>query len=116
MKKIIVAVAFLMGTFTISYGGEGDKVKVLSKDSSNTALVFNVKASSNETIQVDLYGITDELASISLINQRGSALFYEFVKPGASSVDINLDNVKPGTYYVKLNLNNEIRLKTIIVE
>lgn len=116
MKKIIVSIAFLMGTLSISYGGEGEKIRVLSKDSTSNELVFNVNAENFSQVNINLSGVQDSLASISLVNQRGAAIFYEFVKDGKTDYSFDLSNVKPGMYYVKLNANNEIRMRLIVVE
>jgi hypothetical protein len=116
MKKIIVSLAFLMGTLSISYGGEGEKIRVLSKDSTSNELVFNVNAEKLGQVSVDLSGVQDSLASISLVNLRGSAIYYEFVKDIKTNYNFDLSNVKPGIYYVKLNASNEIRMKMIVVE
>jgi hypothetical protein len=116
MKKIIVSIAFLMGTLSISYGGEGEKIRVLSKDSTSNELVFNVNAEKLGYVSVDLSGVQDSLASISLVNLRGGAIFYEFVKDSKINYNFDLSDVKSGMYYVKLNANNEIRMKMIIVE
>lgn len=116
MKKIIVSVAFLMGTLTISYGGEGDKIKVLSKDTTSNELVFDVESKNVNQVNINLSGVHDELASISLVNQRGGAIYYEFIQDSKTDYSFDLSNVKPGMYYVKLNANNEIRMKMIVVE
>lgn len=116
MKKIIVSIAFLMGTLTISYGGEGDKIKVLSKDTTSNELVFTVNAEKLGQVNINLIGVHDSLASISLVNQRGGALYYEFIQDDKTDYSFDLSDVKPGMYYVKLNANNEIRMKMIIVE
>jgi len=115
MKKIIVSIAFLMGTLAISYGGEGEKIRVLSKDSTSNELVFNVKSEKLSKVNIKLSGIQDSLASISLVNQRGAAIYYEFVKEGKTDYSFDLSDVKPGMYYVKLNTNNEIRMRLIVV-
>lgn len=116
MKKIIVSIAFLMGTLSISYGGEGEKIKVLSKDSTSNELVFKVKAKESGLLDINLSGVQDSLASISLVNLRGAAVYYEFVKVEITDYSFDLSNLKPGKYYVKLNANNEIRMKLIVVE
>lgn len=116
MKKIIVSVAFLMGTLTTSYGGEGDKIKVLSKDTTNNELVFDVESKNVNQVNINLSGVHDDLASISLVNQRGGAIYYEFIQDDKTDYSFDLSNVKPGMYYVKLNANNEIRMKMIVVE
>jgi hypothetical protein len=116
MKKIIVSIAFLMGTLTISYGGEGDKVKVLSKDTTSNELVFDVESKNVNQVSINLSGVHDDLASISLVNQRGGAIYYEFIQDDKTDYCFDLSNVKPGKYYVKLNANNEIRMKMIVVE
>lgn len=116
MKKIIVSIAFLMGTLSISYGGEGEKIRVLSKDSTSNELVFNINSQKLSQVHINLSGVQDSLASISLVNQRGAAIYYEFVKDGKTDYNFDLSDVKPGVYYVKLNANNEIRMKMIVVE
>ena len=116
MKKIIVSIAFLMGTLSISYGGEGDKIKVLSKDTTGNELVFDVESTNVNQVDINLSGVHDDLASISLVNQRGSAIYYEFVQDNKTNYSFDLSKVKPGMYYVKLNANNEIRMKMIVVE
>lgn len=116
MKKMIVSIAFLMGTLTISYGGEGDKIRVLSKDSTSNELVFKVNTEKLSLVNIHLNGVQDSLASISLVNQRGAAVYYEFVQEGKTDYSFDLTNVKPGKYYVKLNANNEIRMRLIVVE
>lgn len=116
MKKSIVLIAFLISSLTVSYGGEGDKIKVLAKDSTSKELVFNVSSENVSSVDINLSGVEDSLGSISLVNQRGSAVFYEFVKMNKTNYSFDLSGVKPGMYYVKLNANNEIRMKMIIVE
>lgn len=116
MKKIIVSIAFLMGTLTISYGGEGDKIKVLSKDTTSNELVFDVESEKVNQVKISLSGVHDDLASISLVNQRGGAIYYEFIQDDKTDYSFDLSDVKPGMYYVKLNANNEIRMKMIVVE
>lgn len=116
MKKIIVSIAFLVGTFTSCYGGVGDKIKVLSKDSTSNELTFNINTGKLNTVSVYLSHVKDSLASISLVNQRGSAIFYEFVKKNQNDYTFDLSNVNPGVYYVKLNANDEIRMKMIVVK
>lgn len=116
MKKIIVSIAFLMGTLSISYGGEGEKIRVLSKDSTSNELVFNVNSEKLSKVNINLSGVQDELASISLVNQRGAAVYYEFIQKDKVEYSFDLSNVKPGKYYVKLNTNNEIRMRLIVVE
>lgn len=115
MKKSIVLIAFLVSSLSVTYGGEGDKIKVLTNDSTSKELVFNVSSERTGSLEIDLSGVQDSLASISLVNQRGSAIFYEFVKENQTHFSFDLSKVKPGRYYVKLNANNEIRMKLIVV-
>lgn len=116
MKKSIVLISFLVSSLSVSYGGEGDKIKVLAKDTTSEKLVFSVSSENVTSVDISLSGIEDSLASISLVNQRGSAIYYEFINMNKMNYSFDLSNVKPGMYYVKLNANNEIRMKLIIVE
>jgi hypothetical protein len=116
MKKIIVSIALLMGTLTNAYGGEGNKIKVLSKDSTGNELVFTVNAEKLSQVNINLHGVHDSLASISLVNKRGGAIYYEFIQDEKTDYSFDLTDVEPGIYYVKLNANNEIRMKMIVVE
>lgn len=111
-----MSVFLLMSVFSISFGGEGDKIRVISPDTVKAEIGFEIRAEEDQTLHINLTGITDEFASISLVDQRGSALIYQFVKEQNASFDFQLRNINPGIYYVKLNLGSEIRLKMVVIE
>lgn len=109
-------VAILLSSLSISFGGEGDKVKVVANDTTSSQVIFDVHANSSNVIGVDLAGISAEMASLSLIDQNGQTLFYDFVRSSEDHFEIDLSLIKPGIYYVKLNLDSEIRMKLVVVD
>lgn len=113
---MIFTVAILCSSLSISYGGEGDKVKVVSNDTISSQVIFDVHLNSSNAIGVDLSGISSEMASLSLIDQNGVTLFYNFIESSEDHFEIDLSEVKPGIYYVKLNLDSEIRMKLVVVD
>ncbi len=116
MKKMFLTVAILCSSLSISFGGEGDKVKVVSSDTISSQVVFNVHANSSNVIGVDLAGISTDMASLSLIDQNGETLFYKFINSSEGQFEFDLATIKPGIYYVKLNLDSEIRMKLLVVD
>lgn len=116
MKKVILAVAVLMSSLTVSFGGEGDKVKVVSNDTTSSKVIFDVHSNEANDLLIDLAGISSEMASVSLIDQKGESLFYNFVNSSEEHIEIDLTGVKPGIYYVKLNMDSEIRMKLVVVD
>gem|GEM_PF-1678969 len=116
MKKMFLIGALMMSSLSISFGGEGDKIKVVSSDTTSSKVIFDVHSNGNNVVAVDLSGVTSEMASISLIDQKGESIYYHFVDGENEHVEIDLQNVKPGLYYVKLNLDSEIRMKLVVVD
>ena len=91
------------------------KIEILHADSTEK-VVFDVKMQNDSTISVQIQGINDDFASVSLITQRGQSLFYEFVGSESSNHMIDTKDIDSGTYYLKLHFDGEIRLKTVIIK
>ncbi len=114
MKKMILTVGLLTATLTPLFGGEGKKTVIIEAESSEK-VEFTVAQQTDSTLDVHVSGVHDEMASISLVNTRGTALYYEFITQPNSDFSILLNEVPKGTYFVKLHTNGEIRMKTILV-
>jgi hypothetical protein len=116
MKKIMLTVAIVASSLSISFGGEGDKVKVVSNDTTSSKVVFDVTSDNSNILYVDLKGVLSELSSISLIDRNGETLYYNFVQSPIEHLEIDLTSIKPGMYYVKLNMDSEIRMKLVVID
>ncbi|MCC5923133.1 MAG: T9SS type A sorting domain-containing protein [Crocinitomicaceae bacterium] len=115
MKKVLLSVALFSSLLSTANIAEDKKIEILHADSTEK-VVFDVAMQDETTIFVQIYGIKDDLASISLITPRGQSLFYEFVETQTSNHTIDLQDIAPGSYYLKLNFEGEIRLKTIVIK
>ncbi|MDX1650847.1 MAG: T9SS type A sorting domain-containing protein [Brumimicrobium sp.] len=116
MKKVMFALLLSTSFLSVSLAGGGEKVRVLSEETLSRKITFKVFAKPKKMLDVKIYGVQDTLASVSLVDQRGSSSYYEFIKNNKSVYSIDLSGLQPGIYFVKLNTNNEIRMKMIVVE
>ena len=89
-------------------GKEVDSTKV-SKDAKEE---FNVEISDG-TLIITANGEFDEYASISLATNRGTDIYFEFLKDGNNSITFDTRSIEQGSYYVVLNSKEEVRLKRV---
>lgn len=116
MKKLVLSVAILMGAWHPSMAGEGDKVKVVTNDTTSSNVLFNVQTSNSDNLVVDVHGVLGDMPSISLIDRKGETKYFTFLNAPTTHVEIDLTDVQPGMYYVKLNMDSEIRMKLVVIE
>jgi hypothetical protein len=115
MKKVLLSVALFSSLLSNAHLDMDKKIEILHADSTEK-VVFDVEMHDETTIFVQVYGVSDDLASVSLITPRGQSLFYEFVEKQTSNHKIDVKDLAPGTYYLKLNFDGEIRLKTLVIK
>ncbi|MGM0479970.1 MAG: hypothetical protein ACQERC_12185 [Bacteroidota bacterium] len=116
MKKLMFSAALLMSSLTISYGGEGDKIRLVKNDTSNATVVFNIRQIDQQKLSAFVDGVTSDMASISLMNCKGETLRFAFVDQERKQYELDLSDLETGRYYVKLNMDSEIRMKLVVVE
>lgn len=112
----MLSIAILMVGLQPTIAGEGDKVKVVSNDTTSSQVLFNVSALDASRLLVEVMGVSVDLASISLMDRKGETKFFTFLSSSSENIEISLDDVEPGIYYVKLNMDSEIRMKLVVVE
>jgi len=116
MKKLMFSVALLMSSLTISYGGEGDKIRLVQNDTSNATVVFDIRQIDQQKLAAFIEGVEGDMASVSLMNCKGETLRFTFVEQSKKKYEIDLSGLATGRYYVKLNMDSEIRMKLVVVE
>lgn len=112
----MLSIAILMVGLQPGKAGEGDKVKVVSNDTTSSQVLFNVSALDANRLLVEVMGVSVDLASVSLMDRKGETKFFTFLSSSSENIEISLDDVEPGIYYVKLNMDSEIRMKLVVVE
>lgn len=112
----MLSIAILMVGLQPAIAGEGDKVKVVSNDTTSSQVLFNVSALDASRLLVEVMGVSVDLASVSLMDRKGETKFFTFLASSSENIEISLDDVEPGIYYVKLNMDSEIRMKLVVVE
>lgn len=116
MKKLMIIAAFFMANVAFTNSGVGEPEKILLNDSSQSEVQFNIESIHSNTLKVSVKGVQENFTSLSLIDQRGKTIFYQFVKTNNDSFEIDLADLLEGKYYVKLNMDNEIRMKIVMIE
>jgi len=113
----MIIAAMLMTNFAFSNQEVGESKGTSSDDSVTYASVqFNIERADVEFLDVWVEGVEGDFNSISLIDQRGKSIFYQFVQTHDNHFKIDLTNLSNGKYYVKLNMGSEIRMKAILIE
>jgi hypothetical protein len=115
MKKTMLTLIYALMISTFALSGEGHRTIVIYADSSED-VVFTISSEYDDQLHVFVKGNFDETASLSIVNNRGKSLYYDFIEDYSREFDIDLSNFDKGVYYVKLEFNGEIRLKTIVIK
>ncbi|HZH87210.1 MAG TPA: T9SS type A sorting domain-containing protein [Brumimicrobium sp.] len=119
MKKLMIIAAMFMTNVAFTNANIGEPVKTISHDSSSTKIKFEVERINSNQINVwveGVEGLEGDFTSVSLIDQRGKSMFYQFIQTNDDHFSIDLTELSEGKYYVKLNMGNEIRMKVILIE
>lgn len=124
MKKVIYIIAMTFAGTGISmanpvknHSGEGtDSAKVEEAAAANAEATF-VTAYENTTKQltVNVAGIVDPYASVSVTNQRGTTIQCSLIQEKSGEYSFDLSKLQKGTYNVMLITEQEIRIKRIQV-
>ncbi|TNF48881.1 MAG: T9SS type A sorting domain-containing protein [Bacteroidetes bacterium] len=70
----------------------------------------------NQMVYVDIEGDFEELSSVSLANNRGSDILFNFIEGSEGNYKFDVSNLKSGSYFIILNTGEEIRMKRFVKE
>lgn len=65
----------------------------------------------SQAVYVDIEGEFQELSSVSLANNRGSDILFNFIEGSEGKYEFDVSNLKSGSYFIILNTGEEIRMK-----
>ncbi|WP_299203758.1 T9SS type A sorting domain-containing protein [Brumimicrobium sp.] len=116
MKKLMIIATMFIANAAFTNNEIGEPQKVLTHDSVNNNVQFEVEKINSNLLNVWVEGAEGNFVSISLIDQRGKSIFYQFVESQKNHFSIDLANLSEGKYYVKLNMGSEIRMKVVMVQ
>jgi len=123
MKKTIYTIAMIfigtgisMANQSISDNSEKGKKdsSKIAEDAKETSFIANYSDDSHQLI-VNVAGTEDPYASVSVTNQRGTAILCSFVQEKSGEMTFDLSSLEKGTYNVMLITDQEIRIKRIQV-
>ncbi|PKR80570.1 hypothetical protein CW751_09355 [Brumimicrobium salinarum] len=114
MKKMILVAAFI-SALNASSQDNVRNIELQQQEYHFNTVSFEVHQLENNLIEVNVWGVENDLSSIAIINQRGKTLIYKYVDSENKKYEFELDNLKPGKYFVKLHMDNEIRMKSIFI-
>ncbi len=124
MKKVVYTIALIFAGMGISVAnpvndnsGEltTDSAKVAEANASAESTFVTNYSSDSRQLTVNVAGINDPYASVSVTNQRGTAIQCSFVQEKSGEFTFDLSKLKKGTYNVMLITEQEIRIKRIQV-
>jgi len=115
MKNLVAVIGLVISIHAFSTPFDSGIIRITTTEQADL-MQFQLKMIDAENILVHVSGIEDEFGTLSLINSKGESIFFEFINNNQDNYYLNLANLTKGTYYVKLNANNEIRMKTLVVE
>lgn len=125
MKKLIYIAAMIFTGTGISmanpvtvneHSGEGtDSAKVEAAQENKEATFVTSYTSESRQLTVNVSGIDDPYASVSVTNQRGATIQCSLIQEKSGQYFFDLSALKKGTYNVMLITDQEIRIKRIQV-
>jgi Zn-dependent metalloprotease len=121
MKKVTVTLSMLVisigMTFAANHSNEdSEKNKKDSAESKKVETTFSTDYQADaQTLEVSFSGIQDPFASISITNNRGSALQCSFIQHENGTLIFDLTSLQDGIYNVMLITDQEIRIKRFTV-
>lgn len=122
MKKVVVTLSMLVLSIGMTFAathsnGDSEKIKKDSAESKKVETTFSTDYHADaHTLEVSFSGIEDPFASISITNNRGSALQCSFVQHENGTLSFDLTSLEDGIYNVMLITDQEIRIKRFTVE
>ena len=120
MKRAIYTIAMIFIGTGISmandHSGEDkkDSAKVAPAANAESTFVTSYSDDSGE-LKVNVSGILDPYASISVTNHRGATIQCSFLQEKSGEVSFDLSKLEKGVYNVMLITDQEIRIKRIQV-
>jgi hypothetical protein len=122
MKKAVYTFAMIFISTGISLassspidGEKKDSSKVEDTKNVETTFVTHFEPNSHELI-VNISGIIDPYASISVTNQRGATIQCAFIEQDVNEFAFDLSALEKGNYNVMLITDQEIRIKRIQID
>lgn len=124
MKKAVYTIALIFAGMGISVAnpvndhsedGTTDSSKVAEANASAESTFVAKYSSDSRQLTVNVAGIMDPYASVSVTNQRGTTIQCSFVQEKSGEFSFDLSKLKKGIYNVMLITDQEIRIKRIQV-
>ena len=127
MKKAIYTIAMIFigsgismaNTTTADHSGEDNKdsAKVAASEApaSVESSFTTMYSSDSRQLTVNVSGILDPYASVSVTNLRGATIKCSFIQEKSGEMSFDLSTLEKGTYNVMLITDQEIRIKRIQV-
>lgn len=110
MKTVVLMMIVLANSFVFAGNGDEKKEKIVDSTKTSKDETFTVNFVDGSAF-VTANGEFGEYASISLATNRGSDIFFEFLKDGNNSITFDLSVLDEGSYFIVLNSNDEVRIK-----
>lgn len=106
--KLLIA-CFLLPTFSFSCEILSDTDSTNLKNVEERVLIFKMNCQNN-LLTVNIDGPIQDLATLSVTNQNGTELIFQFVTSDDKELEINIENLALGSYFLILNNGQEIRI------
>lgn len=122
MKKTTFTLALFLFATGISFASKNpiedekkDSSKVSETKTEETTFITHLSEDSQK-LTVNVSGIKDPYASISVTNQRGATIQCAFIKEQTNEFNFDLSKLEKGNYNVMLITDLEIRIKRIQID
>jgi hypothetical protein len=106
--KLLIA-CFLLPTFSFSCEILSDTDSTNLKNVEERVLIFKMNCQNN-LLTVNIDGPIQDLATLSITNQNGTELMFQFIQKENKTVEIDIEKLTAGDYFLILNNGQEIRI------